>query len=64
MLDPVHQDFFAGGAGEERTVRYNIEAYERRRTTIKERWRLMFQASSWRLVSGDESARWLLSSNF
>lgn len=29
-LDPVHWDFFAGGAGEERTVRANEEAFTRR----------------------------------
>ncbi|GAA0470110.1 alpha-hydroxy-acid oxidizing enzyme [Paractinoplanes deccanensis] len=30
-LDPVRWDFFAGGAGEERTLRANEQAYERRR---------------------------------
>lgn len=30
-LDPVHWDFFAGGAGDERTVRANEEAFARRR---------------------------------
>ena len=30
-LDPVHWDFFAGGAGEERTVRANEEAFARHR---------------------------------
>jgi 4-hydroxymandelate oxidase len=30
-LDPVHWDFFAGGAGEERTLRANQEAFDRRR---------------------------------
>ncbi|MBM2619547.1 alpha-hydroxy-acid oxidizing protein [Actinoplanes sp. LDG1-06] len=30
-LDPVHWDFFAGGAGEERTLRANEEAFSRRR---------------------------------
>jgi 4-hydroxymandelate oxidase len=30
-LDPVHWDFFAGGAGDERTVRSNEEAFTRRR---------------------------------
>jgi len=29
-LDPVHWDFFAGGAGDERTLRANEEAYARR----------------------------------
>ena len=29
-LDPVHWDFFAGGAGDERTVRANEEAFARR----------------------------------
>ncbi|MBX7266621.1 alpha-hydroxy-acid oxidizing protein [Micromonospora sp. Llam7] len=29
-MDPVHWDFFAGGAGEERTVRANEEAFTRR----------------------------------
>ncbi|MGW0433375.1 alpha-hydroxy acid oxidase [Micromonospora sp. NPDC003197] len=29
-LDPAHWDFFAGGAGEERTVRANEEAFTRR----------------------------------
>ena len=28
-LDPVHWDFFAGGAGDERTVRANEEAFQR-----------------------------------
>jgi 4-hydroxymandelate oxidase len=28
-LDPVHYDFFAGGAGEERTVAANTEAFDR-----------------------------------
>ncbi|XVU29820.1 alpha-hydroxy acid oxidase [Actinoplanes sp. CA-054009] len=31
VLDPVRWDFFAGGAGEERTLRANEEAYARRR---------------------------------
>ncbi|GAA2507677.1 alpha-hydroxy acid oxidase [Winogradskya humida] len=30
-MDPVHEDFFAGGAGDERTLRANEAAYERRR---------------------------------
>lgn len=30
-LDPVHYDFFAGGAGEERTVAANTEAFDRYR---------------------------------
>jgi len=30
-LDPVHRDYFAGGAGEERTVRENEAAFARRR---------------------------------
>lgn len=30
-MDPVHRDFFDGGAGRERTVRANVEAYDRRR---------------------------------
>ena len=30
-LDPVHWDFFAGGAGDERTLRGNEEAFARRR---------------------------------
>jgi 4-hydroxymandelate oxidase len=30
-LDPVHWDFFAGGAGDERTVRANEDAFDRRR---------------------------------
>ncbi|GAA2632642.1 alpha-hydroxy acid oxidase [Paractinoplanes durhamensis] len=30
-LDPVHRDFFAGGAGEERTLRANEDAWARRR---------------------------------
>jgi 4-hydroxymandelate oxidase len=30
-LDPVHWDFFAGGAGDERTLRANEEAFARRR---------------------------------
>ncbi|GAB7045314.1 alpha-hydroxy acid oxidase [Catenuloplanes indicus] len=30
-LDPVHRDFFAGGAGEERTVRANAAAFDRLR---------------------------------
>jgi 4-hydroxymandelate oxidase len=30
-LDPVHYDFFAGGAGEERTVAGNTEAFDRYR---------------------------------
>jgi 4-hydroxymandelate oxidase len=30
-LDPVHWDFFAGGSGDERTVRANEEAFGRRR---------------------------------
>ncbi|MDY7084843.1 MAG: alpha-hydroxy acid oxidase [Actinomycetota bacterium] len=29
-LDPVHRDFFAGGAGEERTLRRNEEAFTQR----------------------------------
>jgi len=31
VLDPVHWDFFVGGAGEERTVRANEDAFARRR---------------------------------
>ncbi len=30
-MDPVHHDFFAGGAGEERTLRANEEAFDRLR---------------------------------
>ncbi len=30
-MDRVHRDFFDGGAGEERTVRANVEAFDRRR---------------------------------
>ncbi|KUL22428.1 alpha-hydroxy acid oxidase [Actinoplanes awajinensis] len=30
-MDPVHADFFAGGAGEERTLRANVTAYDRLR---------------------------------
>ena len=30
-MDPVHRDFFEGGAGEERSVRGDVEAYDRRR---------------------------------
>ncbi|AGL20619.1 alpha-hydroxy acid oxidase [Actinoplanes sp. N902-109] len=30
-MDPVHEDFFAGGAGEERTLSANLAAYERLR---------------------------------
>src|SRR5512134_1640228 len=28
-LDPVHREFFAGGAGEERTLRANLAAFDR-----------------------------------
>ncbi|BCJ49801.1 hypothetical protein Asp14428_12760 [Actinoplanes sp. NBRC 14428] len=31
VLDPVYWDYFAGGAGDERTLRANEEAYARRR---------------------------------
>ena len=31
VLDPAHFDFFAGGAGRERTLRANEDAFERRR---------------------------------
>ena len=31
VLDPAHWDFFAGGAGDERTLRANEAAFARRR---------------------------------
>jgi FMN-dependent dehydrogenase/Histidine kinase-, DNA gyrase B-, and HSP90-like ATPase len=30
-LDPAHRDYFAGGAGDERTLRANVAAFSRRR---------------------------------